>query len=211
MTGKSTKQSIRKPRTGRTDANRREQAAIDSRTEPDDDDEFERGMFCDKDLVQPDPMQHSFASDEPEYEVGYRRPPREHRFQPGQSGNPSGRQRPPCPAGLGQAIFESANRIERVSRGGRTVKMTRFEIMAERLITQALTGNLKDLITVLNTLQRLGIYVVEEELQRLQLAEQERQSETGWTAEMEERFQEIEAEFFEDPVPRPKGNGKKSA
>jgi len=30
-------------------------------------------------------------SDEDDYEVGYKKPPKQHQFQPGQSGNPKGR------------------------------------------------------------------------------------------------------------------------
>jgi hypothetical protein len=33
------------------------------------------------------------ASDGRDYDVGYRKPPREHQFKPGQSGNPKGRPR----------------------------------------------------------------------------------------------------------------------
>lgn len=62
-------------------------------------------------------------------EVGYGRPPKKHRFKPGQSGNPGGRPKKEKP---GQDLRTILDRIgnEEVEIGGRTMTLREVELRA---------------------------------------------------------------------------------
>jgi hypothetical protein len=82
------------------------------------------------------------GSSDDDYEVGYKKPPTSTRFQKGQSGNPRGRPKKApetvasCVAGiLGESFQARVN--------GKLVSMTGEELMARRLIEQALKGDAK--------------------------------------------------------------------
>lgn len=201
MTDRIEKQPMRKPPKHGNKPDGEDAPPPDSRERPIDDDEFERGMLGDDDF--PDTDISPDVDTLTPYEIGYGRPPKEHQFQPGQSGNPAGRRLPPGPAGLSEALLQNAYKTERVQKGRRTVYMTRIAFIADRLITLAMMGSIKDMDTVVKMLQRLGVYDVEQELRRIADVEESRKSEQGWTPDMERRFQAIEADFFENVEPRP--------
>jgi hypothetical protein len=88
------------------------------------------------------------------YEIGYRRPPASGRFKKGKSGNPKGR-----PKGssnflvlleheLGQSIV--------VNENGKKKTITRMQAMVKRIVTGALQGDLKALLTLVDILRRTG-------------------------------------------------------
>ena len=88
------------------------------------------------------------------YEVGYRRPPESGRFKKGKSGNPKGR-----PKGstnfltileqeLGQSIV--------VNENGKKKTVTRMQAMVKRIVSGALQGDLKALMTLFEILRRAG-------------------------------------------------------
>ncbi len=77
-----------------------------------------------------------------DYEVGYRRPPKATRFQPGKSGNPAGGRKRKAPDKLLLDRFEEllAELVEVTVRGRRT-RMTQRDAMLLRLISDANKGN----------------------------------------------------------------------
>lgn len=82
------------------------------------------------------------------YSVGYKRPPLETRFRPGQSGNPAGRPK-------GTRNFQSLVRrcLEdevQVTMGARKQKMSLMEALLRRLLGKAMSGDLKALVQALN-------------------------------------------------------------
>lgn len=81
------------------------------------------------------------------YAVGYGRPPEEHRFRKGQSGNSRGRQERdtrtlPPPVGLQEAFLNVANQPLTMTVNGRQVITTRIEAAFHRLSADALKGNM---------------------------------------------------------------------
>jgi hypothetical protein len=77
-----------------------------------------------------------------EYPVGYKKPPKQHQYKPGQSGNPRGRPRsePRNPATL---LDEMLDESLYVTIDGRRKKVSRREAIALKYITEALAGDEK--------------------------------------------------------------------
>ncbi len=94
-----------------------------------------------------EPNSSAARQGEPEdYAVGYGKPPQEHRFQPGRSGNPCGRpsRKKPIPdsdptlamLGLGGIAFEPV----KVTQNGKVVSMPAIEAVQRRRVNDALKG-----------------------------------------------------------------------
>jgi len=94
-------------------------------------------------------------STNPDYEVGYGRPPVTGQFAPNTSGNPNGRppkakakghQKPAAASGLSaihRAVLDVGAAKVEVRRGGRIVKMTQLEASVEGLAEAARNGNVR--------------------------------------------------------------------
>lgn len=99
-----------------------------SSTERDDDDRSEADLD--------DAIDDGRAAD---YEVGYARPPKAHRFKPGQSGNPKGR--PKGAKGLNATVRKTMEQKIAVRSNGRTRKVSTFEALILKLREKALQGD----------------------------------------------------------------------
>lgn len=88
------------------------------------------------------------------YQIGYRRPPVSGRFKKGKSGNPKGR-----PKGSSNFLTlldgELAQSIV-VNENGKKRTVSRMQAMVKRLVTGALQGDLKALLTLVEILRRTG-------------------------------------------------------
>lgn len=73
--------------------------------------------------------------------VGYGKPPIQHRFKPGQSGNPRGR--PKGKKSEATILYELLNRNITVREGGKPRKITVLEAILLRFTEDALKGNTK--------------------------------------------------------------------
>ena len=75
-----------------------------------------------------------------DYEVGYRRPPVQSRFQPGQSGNPAGKRKghPTVP----EIFMKEAARLVKVKRGDTVETITKHEAIVRRLLQTAMEGDI---------------------------------------------------------------------
>lgn len=81
-------------------------------------------------------------------EVGYGRPPREHQFKPGQSGNPKGR--PKGTRNEATILQDVLNRKITVRDGGKPRKIPVIEGIVLRIIEDSLKGNTKSASFILN-------------------------------------------------------------
>lgn len=102
-------------------------------------------------------------------DVGYGRPPREHQFEPGRSGNPKGR--PKGSKNESTLLREIFQRKIETRSGGRSRKITVLEGILLRITEDSLKGNTKSAAFLLN---RYGA-MVSGELQRPDLSDDDRQ------------------------------------
>src|SRR5665213_2768354 len=75
--------------------------------------------------------------------VGYQKPPTEHRFQPGKSGNPTGRKKDEPIDSIRSLIDTVISETVRVQEGSRVRTMSNLEATIEHLRRQALRGDVK--------------------------------------------------------------------
>jgi hypothetical protein len=76
-----------------------------------------------------------------DYEVGRGKPPKQHRFKPGQSGNPGGRKK--GSRNLRTVLEDTAHMEIEISEGGRTRRVSLIEGLALKLAQAGLGGNVR--------------------------------------------------------------------
>ena len=86
--------------------------------------------------------------------VGYRRPPRPGRFQPGQSGNPRGRLK--SVKSLSDIVRKIVGQKGTVSENGRTRRIPRLEAILLRAAGEASRGDPRALRLLLQLTERYG-------------------------------------------------------
>ncbi|MBS0252418.1 MAG: hypothetical protein JSR78_15275 [Proteobacteria bacterium] len=72
--------------------------------------------------------------------VGYGRPPKQHQFKPGQSGNPKGR--PKGAPTLQEIMAKEATKHVKIKQGENIVTVSKMEALARRVFSKALEGDL---------------------------------------------------------------------
>jgi hypothetical protein len=75
------------------------------------------------------------------YDVGHGKPPMARQFQKGKSGNPKGR--PKGARNLKTDLLEELHERIAVSEGGRRKTFTKQQVLLKRLMSEAISGNLK--------------------------------------------------------------------
>ena len=89
-----------------------------------------------------------------DYDVGYGRPPRETRFRPGQSGNPTGYRK--GSKTIGARLRELMNSKVTVTEQGRTRRISRLDVMLRQLTNDAMRGDQRALKLLMEFLHRYG-------------------------------------------------------
>jgi hypothetical protein len=87
-------------------------------------------------------------SGERPYNIGFGKPPRETRFQPGRSGNPRGR--PKGAKNFATAIEEELRATVPVTENGRRRRLSKREVIAKRLVNRVAEGDFKALPLLMN-------------------------------------------------------------
>jgi Family of unknown function (DUF5681) len=113
-------------------------------------------------VVHQQPDHHLPGHDQPaDYEVGYGRPPVEHRFKPGNNANPKGRKKKT----RNRKVIISEILLEpiTVKEGGEIKTMSRLEALLKKMITKALAGDNKAALTMIGIAQREGLLTPDQE------------------------------------------------
>ena len=87
------------------------------------------------------------------YEVGYAKPPKQTRFQPGQSGNPRGR--PKGTKNLKTDLMEELGEKIVVREGGRPQKVSKQRALLKSVVNRAIQGDARATAIALSTMMRL--------------------------------------------------------
>ena len=103
------------------------------------------------DLPQEDQVSREAST--PDYEVGYGKPPRSTRFQPGQSGNPRGR--PKGSRNLKTDLIEELQETIDIREGNRTRKITKQRAFIKALTNGSIKGNARSSSLLIGTMLRV--------------------------------------------------------
>ena len=87
------------------------------------------------------------------YAVGYGRPPRHTRFQPGHSGNPKGR--PKGTQNLKTDLMEELSERISVSEGGKPKKLSKQRALVKSLTAKAIKGDARAISILINLMIRV--------------------------------------------------------
>jgi len=79
------------------------------------------------------------------YDTGYGKPPKSGQFKKGQSGNPSGKKRPPK---VEDVLKKALSQTVSVNVGGKKQKLPMLEVIIEALVRKAASGDLQAIKTV---------------------------------------------------------------
>jgi hypothetical protein len=97
-------------------------------------------------------------SEDDEYKVGYRKPPRKHQFKKGQSGNPHGRPRGAKNKVLKRSFnpfldvfLRETDRVIPLREGGETIELSVFEAALRKLGVKAISGDHRALTFLIET------------------------------------------------------------
>ena len=88
------------------------------------------------------------------YDIGYRRPPASGRFKPGTSGNPKGR--PKGTRNFVTLLQQELQQTITVNENGKKKKITRQQAMVKRVVTNALNGDARAILLLIDILKRTG-------------------------------------------------------
>jgi hypothetical protein len=91
-------------------------------------------------------------NEESDVPVGYKKPPRETRFKPGQSGNPSGRPKKK-EITLAVAVTRELNTSVTLTEGGKAKKMTKLDAIAIYQTIKAVQGDHKAIAFLLKAVE----------------------------------------------------------
>jgi transcriptional regulator NrdR family protein len=90
---------------------------------------------------------------EPDYEIGYGKPPIDTRSKPGASGNPSGR--PKGAKNLTTLVHEALNELVIVAENGRRRKVSKRQAIIKQLINRSAQGDLRATQMLLGVMQEI--------------------------------------------------------
>lgn len=93
------------------------------------------------------------ADDKKSHELGSRKPPKAHRFKPGQSGNPKGR--PKGTVNLKTDLAKELSEQIRIREGDRNFKISKQRAMIKALVAKALKGDPRSATILIGLIAKL--------------------------------------------------------
>jgi hypothetical protein len=80
--------------------------------------------------------------------VGYKHPPKEHQFRPGQSGNPAGK--PKGARSFKSDLRDELNELVPITEGGREIELSKQRLLIKRLVGSAIEGDPRAIATIVS-------------------------------------------------------------
>ncbi|MBO6514895.1 MAG: hypothetical protein JJ974_13115 [Phycisphaerales bacterium] len=90
--------------------------------------------------------------DQPQYEIGYQKPPKHTQWKAGQSGNPNGR--PKKIKDFEKLIDIELSKELRITEGGRQVTLTKREVIIKTLINDAVRSDMRAIKMLLSLMSK---------------------------------------------------------
>ena len=84
-------------------------------------------------------------------ESGYCKPPKEHQFKPGQSGNPGGRPKGNSSSSIHEVLLAGLGKTATVKVNGRSRRMTQAQLISTQLLARASSADMKALHFVMRS------------------------------------------------------------
>jgi hypothetical protein len=136
------------------------------------------------------------AADDAEYRVGPGRPPKEHQFKPGQSGNPQGAKRkaPSLAPDLKKLLEQALDKKITITQGEKKRTLTLFTAGIEQLVKQFVKGDRHARKELFALAQLVGLDL---------LGIQKKALEEALTANQQARLYEYVAKQYDLVAPRP--------
>ena len=94
-----------------------------------------------------------------DYEIGYKKPPKQAQFQPGQSGNPKGR--PKGSKNLATDLQEELGQKVVITEANKKQTVTKQRAMLKTMFAKALTGDARSATVLINLI--LGLHQVNDD------------------------------------------------
>ena len=86
------------------------------------------------------------TKDNNEYKIGYKKPPKEHQFKKGRSGNPKGR--PKKSKNFSEDLFEELNEMMTIKENGKTKPITKQRALIKKILALALQNDTASILRV---------------------------------------------------------------
>jgi len=104
-------------------------------------------------------------SDDDDYTTGYKRPPKEHQFQPGKSGNPDGR--PKGSKNLTKLVDRELEKRVNIMQNGQRLRVSKREAIAIQLVNNAMQMEAKAIKALLPIMDDISAQEEAKETERI--------------------------------------------